>query len=123
MTINSFDIPNPEHYDCLIRNYNIGHSTLNLRVRHNTNPEDTFYIQFSSVAYFSGAIRWHGANFVIKPDDEMLHILRKSEYFDKFSDTKLLELPSYKLYEVKTLRDTIQIIARRGGIVQNQDIL
>ena len=123
MTTNTFDILNPEQYDCLIRKYGIGHSKLNIRVRHNTNPEDTFFIQFSSVAYFSGTIRWRGANFVIKSDDEMLHILRKSEYFDKFSDVKLLKIPPYKLYEVKTLRDTIQIIARRGTIIRNDEIL
>jgi hypothetical protein len=116
MQDNIFNIPKPDEYECLVRNYNIGHSIMQLLVRRKTNRRERFYIIFSAVAYFSGSMRWTGANFCIKPDAEALEILRRIEHYASHSDEKLLATPSFKLYEVQTPNDLIQIVARRDHV-------
>ncbi len=118
MKDNVFEIANPGDYSCEIRRFNIGHSKMFVQVR---NKEGFFYIVFSAVEYFSGAIRWKGANFSMKPDEEAISILRKVERFKNMPDEKLLKLPAYHLYEVETSNDIIQIVAPFASVQSRMD--
>jgi hypothetical protein len=111
MVENFFDISKPEQYDCRIRNYGIGHSRLRIRVRNRLNSKDTFYLSFTSVAYYSGPMGWNSANFTVKSDKEMLTILRLIEKFDDRLDEQLLQPPSYRLFETIGTRSIVQIVA------------
>ena len=116
MTENVFEIDDPDACDCLVRMFSIGHGILNVLVRRRANPRDKFYAVFSAVEYFSGTIRWSGANFCTKSDEETIAILRKVERFKNIPDEKLLKPPPYRLYEVRTSNDIIQIVAGNAGL-------
>lgn len=119
MTQNIFNLDEPDQYECFVRRFYIGHGTLTVVIRRKDNRTANRYLVFSSVEYFSGAIRWYGANFTIKPDDEALALLRKVERFENYSDEKLLSPPSYRLYEVQTKFDKIRILAWRANLVNS----
>lgn len=112
----AFKISNPDEYDCMVRKFDIGHSTMHVQVRHKVQRQQFFYVVFSSVEYFSGSMRWGGADFYIKSDEEMLSVIRKVERLNQTTEEKLLASPPYRLYEVVTSNDIIQIIARRASI-------
>lgn len=116
---NILNLDDPDQYECFIRHFEIGHGNLHVLIRPTDNRKDKRHIVFSSVEYFSGAIRWNGANFVMRPDEETLAILHKVDRFDGVSDEKLLaRRPSYKLYEVQTDRDVVQIVARDAQVIK-----
>ena len=64
-------INNPMLYECLVRKYDIGHSRLRILVREIDNNRNKFHIEFSSVIYFSGHLKWMGANFEHGTSDEL----------------------------------------------------
>jgi len=95
---------------------------MHVAIRSKSDGSNLFYVVFSSVEYFSGAIRWNGANFVVKSDEEALSILRRVDRLAHISDEKLLAVPSYQLYEVTTLMDTVQIVARKATMKSHSEI-
>lgn len=81
------------------------------------NTDDRFFLIFSPVQYFSGQMRWQGANFSQASNDTMLTIARKVDHLNRYSDDELIENPKrLKLYEFELPHDTIQILA--GGFTQ-----
>lgn len=106
-------VENPELYECKIRRYTLGHSTMYMMLYNMTNTEDRFYLIFSYVYYFSGAMFWKGgADFQIASDNEMLKIARKVDRLNRFTDVELLSRrPSIKLYKAVLPEDTILILS------------
>jgi hypothetical protein len=109
---NFFSLPNPDDFRCIVMKYAIGHSVLHIQLEDQIHRGNILHSVFAPTVYFSGPIRWNGANFQVAPPDECLILLRRIEYLDNISDEKLLsDLYNYKLYTVETPRETIKIIA------------
>jgi len=114
---NLLHLKNPELYRCRVRRYTQGHSSMYLWVVNTENTDDRFFLIFSPVQYFSGQMRWQGANFSQASNDTMLTIARKVDHLNRYSDDELIENPKrLKLYEFELPHDTIQILA--GGFTQ-----
>src|SRR5690606_22753871 len=112
VTQNIFSIDNPENYACVIRKYVVGQSVMHIEVVSNFKPPNIFYLVFYPVEYFCGPITWQGVNFEIASSEACLKVISQLERYDNIPDEKLMEDPySLKLYQVKTDRNTIQILA------------
>ena len=110
-------LENPELYQCRIRKYVQGHSTMYIFVMNRENPkEDKFYFILDSVAYFSGQMFWQGADFKLAPNDRMIEIARRVERLNRYSDDELIGRPNrFKLYEIELPQDKIMILVKSAG--------
>jgi len=85
------------------------------------DANDKFFLIFSPTVYFSGQMRWQGADFVQASKDAMLKVARKVDHLNRYTDEELISHPKrLKLYEVLLSQDKIQILA--GGVAQSYDL-
>jgi hypothetical protein len=120
--IDIFSIDDPEQYWCEIGSFSRVHSALSINVMKTTKPTEFFNIEFTSVEYFSGSLRWMGAKFELAPVQECFRILRRTLRFEKFTDDELINgmsnIPGigYKLYISGLEEMPVKIVARRCNI-------
>ncbi len=112
---NIFSIPEPENCECLVWLFTISHSELYIRIR---RPDGQIVqeVAFFAVEYFSGPLRWKGANLLVKPFLECLKILHTLERFDASSEDWSHR---FKLYVFPNPRCDVQIVAAAAEVVDN----
>lgn len=115
MQTNIFQLPNPMLYRCHVHRYYSGLSRMYVRVFKGQQTLPAFYLLFSDVGYFEGAISWQGANFQIAPAqdciDLMLSVGMIGEAILQFPDAYAAITETAKLYYVQTTHQPIRFIA------------
>lgn len=71
--------------------------------------ENTHFIVFRFVEYFSGSTHWKGADFIVESDDKCVQLLQGMSRFRDLPPAVLAD--RYKLYTLENSEDRIQIIA------------
>ncbi len=96
--------------ECLIRSYTNGHSQMRILVR-NREPafQDRFYLVFQGVRYFSGPVRWTGADFRLASDDECWERLVQLKVIE--GDPATPEETLLRLYTVELGNMAVEIIS------------
>ncbi len=71
---NAFAFESPDQWGCQVTHYGFGHSEMGIEV---SNGQDIRrYVHFSMVHYFSGTLKWMGANFQLHPWEDSLLLLQ-----------------------------------------------
>jgi hypothetical protein len=109
-----------DDFECLVGGYQVGHSTLILIVRNGlSKTRRNFYIFFENVKYFSGPLKWQGADFKQGTTEECLKRLTQAKvYPDK---TFLRDDTQQRLYQVDLGSMVVEIIASHARIQQDTD--
>jgi hypothetical protein len=120
---NAFAFESPDQWGCQVTDYGLGHSEMGIEV---SNGQDIRrYVHFSMVHYFSGTLKWMGANFQLHPWEDSLLLLQELGLLTNFGSAPL-EIQKqiigmmYKLYTIKATHPNveIQILAATGTVCQ-----
>lgn len=112
-TENLLNLKKPESYTCYVFHFNKSHSQLLIDVFDPKNDK-RIRVHFSDVLYFSGELRWTGANFRVNRIDRGLDLLKRLEWYSTMTSDVLERLDVenlYKYYEVTRNFDPIIILA------------
>ena len=122
-----YSISDPDGYVCSIGNLatNDVQSYLHIRIHPKGNRSEFFIISFDAVRYYSGPLRWIGANFSLAPYEECLTILLKLPGYEDFlkvtSKINFDQLPAtlrYNLYLTGSPGLEVKIIAKKAEVIQ-----
>lgn len=105
MNDNILNLNNPSMCRCVLNSYRRGHSKLVLNVN---CGEGWRYFLFGSVKYYSGPMRWTGANLFVASKFECRQIL--SNIYPQ-RDISIDKLKSVDLFQVNLESITVQIVA------------
>lgn len=97
---NVFALQRPDMIECMVYDYHWGRGALTLRLQRENSP-DIQYIKFSGVEYFSGPVKWKGANFSIRPTSECLELLQRAERVNELVTEDNLIERNIQLYTVE----------------------
>lgn len=75
MSKNTFNLTNPDDYNCAILGYRHNHSMMLVRVSNDEIDSNAFFIVFSEVIYYEGPFQWNGCNFYLASEDECRELL------------------------------------------------
>ena len=119
---NIFGLEDPDNWGCTVDYYISGHSQLGIRA-YNKNLDMSIKLGFEGVEYFSGAIRWEGANFRLHSRDEIIKFwinYRPSfqNIVNMVTESNMMDTFNWKLYSILTNEgNLIQVIAINGGFL------
>jgi hypothetical protein len=105
---NYFAVSNPHLCSCAVMSYAIGHSEMLVKIEDETHKE--FYIVFYYVEYYSGPLKWKGANFSTQSKENTMKLLYKikPEINNKIPESSLA---NFHLYTVNTPDFEVCILA------------
>jgi hypothetical protein len=111
-----FNIPDGMSYYCTILLYARGHSHLEIEI---SNGQDTKYLVFEGVDFFSGPMRWRGTTFALAPVSECLNILHELGWYSDFPDDYLSS--KFHLFVLDTSNSSnenlpVRILAQAAGL-------
>ncbi len=110
---NVFTLDHPEQLECHVSNYAASHSEMFIEI-YDFEKHRSQYLQFSMVHYFSGSLKWEGANFKLHPWNDSLALLQGLGLLNDFGQAPL-EIQKqiigqmYKLYTVTALKPNVEI--------------
>lgn len=119
---NIFGIEDPDNWVCTVDSYISGHSYLVIRA-YNENLDKAIKFGFEGIEYFSGAIRWEGANFRLHSQSDCVKLLLNhrpsyNEIITQLQEQNDMDTFKWKLYSILTSEgNLIQLIAINGGIL------
>jgi hypothetical protein len=115
MQTNIFNLPTPILYRCHVHRYYSGLSRVYLRVFKGNEQVPAFYVLFSDVGYFEGAVTWQGADFGIAPKEDAIELMLKvgmiGEAVLQFPDAYAAITETANLYVVRTTHSPVRMIA------------
>jgi hypothetical protein len=115
---NAFHIKQPQLYRCHVYRY---HSTLSrLYIRALKNDETAFYLLFSDVGYFEGALNWQGANFRIAPPRDCMALMQKAGLLPPQPELAAALMEVVRLYVCDTEHVPVKIVA--GSAVKLNEV-
>jgi hypothetical protein len=107
----SLKLPGLKKYSCVFWGFSAHHSRLYIRLYSSeTKPDDHMYLEFHSVSYFQGPMRWTGANFRFGTRDEFVKVIN-SGIVELSEDVIDHYLNSYRLFLIEQPSFTIKIVA------------
>lgn len=126
---NVLNLDDPKNWYCNVWSYEVDHQMLNIQIKNTNDPARLIDIHFTSVEYFSGAVRWAGANLHIHPQPECMELLLKHRpdlkdivHYSKETYKPNKSTSYWKLFSILTNEGTIvQIISASSGLVDNMD--
>ncbi|MEP7290110.1 MAG: hypothetical protein ABI947_30545 [Chloroflexota bacterium] len=86
LTERPWDLPNGASYSCCILSYARGHTHLEIEI---SNGDNTKYLIFEGVEYFSIPNVWKGADFMVAPQNECLKIIHWLQRYTDIPDEYL----------------------------------
>jgi hypothetical protein len=124
---NLFNLTAPMLYHCHVHRYFSGLSRLYLRVfkgqQNQPQSQPAFYVLFSDVGYYEGAISWQGADFCLAFPDDCIALMLKvgmvGEAIVQFPDAYAALTENAKLYVVQTTHTPVRFIAGSTTLLTN----
>ncbi len=116
------NLPELDLYNCVVWGYTASHSQLYIRLFASpVKLDEHLYLGFQSVRYFSGPMRWSGANFRFGNRSEILNLIQSGiiEIPDNAIDDYV---SAYRLFVAEKPSFTVRILAEANVVVVTEQI-
>ena len=117
---NVFSFENPDAIDCTVWQYAVGHSEMRIQLFDNSKGL-IYYLDFIMVHYFSGPLKWHGANFKLHSWNDSLPLMKELGQLPDLEKApeeikKMMIGSAFKLHTISAIHPKVEIkILSAGG--------